>query len=221
MLGLSIVGISLLNLSASKARQAGRLADTILLDIAIENTMNETLARLANREIETTRALQGFETVIEDQTIKVRLVDEGRKVPLVLADDETIDTRSDTIGLANADAQAIRLLARSLKSTSGETRASSFREALDTFSNDQRACVSAHFTPFRPARQLDRRETSAQNLDGVMVQLFVEGQIGLGKQLGLTRTVLFTGRRDEPIWIFDEQRYDPAQRGACNRVITP
>jgi hypothetical protein len=221
LLGLSIVAVSLLNLTASKARQANRLADTILLDIAIENTMNQTLARLANRELDTSTAIEGLDYVVHDQTITVRLVDEGRKLALVLADDEAISARAETIGLTNAEAQSLRLLARNLKNESGETRRLRFQDALDEFTENERACVSANFTPFRPALQLDRRDRGAQSLDGVMVQVFIEGRIGLGQQLGLSRTVLFTGRRDTPIWLFDEQRYDPAKQGACSRDQTP
>jgi hypothetical protein len=215
LLGLSIVLVSLTSLTVTKVKASNQISEGLVLDVELENAINMTLADLLEERSEL--VLGAHETSMQSSgsTLSVLIEDEASKIPALITLEAELRPVLEERGYSSAEANLVLRLIRQVKTVSEDK----VLEQADVYTEDWprslRACFERDFTLFQPTRRLVTTSGSRESLDGAMLRLTAEGQSRGNAKRGLRAIVLITGRRDDPVWVFDWQRYSGTRTNSC------
>lgn len=203
--GLAIIAMAWLNLSLTAAREAGRQADRLRLDLLAEGRLNLALADMLNTD--TPLSPSGRQVSDDDWRIHTRslkdLVDINRDDP---------DQISDALEMALTDAGQAEAVAGHIESLRLQSPTPVLGSLDELVTGDlpasALACFDRHLTVFHDPAPPPRRGRPQMAADGGLVRIRIEPRNGEpgGR---LDATILLTGRRDTPFWIMDWRRHSP------------
>ena len=203
--GLAIIAMAWLNLSLTAAREAGRQADRLRLDLLAEGRLNLALADMLNTETSLTpsgRQVSDGDWRIHTRSLKDR-VDINRDDP---------DQISNALEMALTDAGQAEAVAGHIKSLRLQSPTPVLGSLDELVTGDlpasALACLDRHLTVFHDPAPPPRRGRPQMAADGGLVRVRIEPRNGEpgGR---LDATILLTGRRDTPFWIMDWRHHSP------------
>lgn len=215
LLGLSIVALSLTGLTRAKTNLANRTAEQTLLDIKLESAFNTVMADLIEQRLAFSSGLMPIDIGDGSTAIEVSLRDEGAKLRLSNAIEQEILEKATALSLTPDETSKVIALWRGLQGTNQTDLTRLQKRYQENWPPNLRACYRDNFTWFVAPRRIAQRSSSPNRLDGAMISVHIRGEHNSGAKRGLMAVALITGRRDDPVWIFDWQRMDLNEMENC------
>lgn len=201
--GLSVLGVSYLNLSNASLNISDRATRQLLLDGRLEEVLAETITHLANGIHETTDYPRQHR--IGQSSVSISVENERNKLNLHRATEKELSEVLAQIDLNRDQEIDIRRNFREKRMKSSEKM--SFSDVLPAdFDAEAFSCLQSVVTEFTPPIVF-KRASAAEVLDGEILRVRVDAEAKGQSSRGLEAFVLFTGDRADPVWVMKWNRY--------------
>ena len=209
--GLSVLGISYMNLSRATLDISERTTRQLLLDGVLEEQLAETITQLANGMDETSDYPK--QKRLSDTSVAITIENERDKLSLHRATELTLMDALMNIDLGRGQARHIQRKFREQRINSSHAMSI---DSIVPADMDARAlnCLQSVISEFKPPAVF-KRPGAKENLEGEILRVQVETESDGTPSRGLEAFVLFTGDRADPVWVLKWNRYSRSAKEGC------